>query len=117
MNAQQAAQAYADAFGHVGLSVSTGSYARLSYSKSIVEMNAEATAHARAEGQIGANSECFTLTWVFVPENERSELWHCAGNTMRYRGELAPEGSNAYVIYRSGYVTHTADGWDVTITG
>jgi len=117
LNAQQAAQAYADAFGYVGLSVSTGSYARLSHSKSIVEMNAEATAHARAEGQIGANSECFTLTWVFVPENERSELWHCAGNTMRYRGELAPEGSNAYVIYRSGYVTHTADGWDVTITG
>ena len=122
----EAAQEHCDRLLDVSLQVSTGSAFRYTYVKCLAESAEKETASFRETGKIGENQWAFTLTEIFVPENEAAYQYGMAGNTMDYAEyvrEYAPEAydpdvpEGACICWRVGYVTKEADGYHTRLVG
>lgn len=99
------------------LQVSKGSRFGFSFVKCDVTPAEDETAHFRKDGFIGENTWAVYATTIFVPENESAYNEAMAGNTEEYSGNDAEVPSGAFIYGRVGYVTLTADGWNVSIDG
>ena len=99
------------------LQVSKGSRFGFSFVKCDVTPAEEETAHFRKNGLIGENTWAVYATTIFVPENESAYDESMAGNTEQYSGNDAEVPPGALIYGRVGYVTLTADGWNVSIDG
>lgn len=99
------------------LQVSKGSEFGFSFVKCDVTPAEEETAHFRKEGLIDENTWAVYATTIFVPENESAYNQAMAGNTEEYSGNDADVPAGAFIYGRVGYVTLTADGWNVSIDG
>ena len=99
------------------LQVSKGSAFGFSFVKCDVTPAEDETAHFRKDGFIDENTWAVYATTVFVPENESAYNQAMAGNTEEYSGNDADVPAGAFIYGRVGYVTLTADGWNVSIDG
>lgn len=99
------------------LQVSKGSRFGFSFVKCDVTPAEKETAHFRKDGFIDENTWAVYATTIFVPENESAYNESMAGNTEEYSGNDAEVPPGAFIYGRVGYVTLTADGWNVSIDG
>lgn len=99
------------------LQVSKGSEFGFSFVKCDVTPAEDETAHFRKDGFIDENTWAVYATTIFVPENESAYNGAMAGNTEEYSGNDAEVPPGAFIYGRVGYVTLTADGWNVSIDG
>ena len=122
----EAAQEHCDTLLGVSLRVSPGSAFAYTWVRCAVEGAEEQTVHFREIGEIGENQWAFTMTELFVPENESAYHYGMAGNTLdydEYVRDYAPEDydpsvpEGACICWRVGYVTKDADGYHTVLVG
>ena len=99
------------------LEATPGSRYCYSYIDFTVEAAEDQTNFARRLGNIDDNTYAFTLTVVFVPENEKALTESMAGNTTGYTGDDPDVPAGAYTYTRCGYISLTEEGWQGWITG
>ena len=112
-----AAQEFCQTLEEKHLEVTDGSAFKFAYVQCLTEAAEDTTAAMREYGDIGENTWAFTLTTIFVPENQNALDYAMAGNTTEYDGgdPAVPEG--AWEYFRCGYMTLEADGWHGGLVG
>ena len=112
-----AAQAFCQTLEERHLAVSGGSSFKYTFVQCTVSAAEDTTAAFRERVEIGEDTWAFTLTTVFVPENEEALHRSMAGNTGAYDGgdPAVPEG--AYEYFRCGFITREDGRWRGELTG
>ena len=112
-----AAQEFCQTLEEKHLEVTSGSAFKYTFVQCITEPAEDTTAAMRERDEIGENTWAFTLTTIFVPENQNALDYSMAGNTTEYEGgdPTVPEG--AWEYYRCGYMTLEDDGWHGELVG
>lgn len=113
----KAAQEYCEHLYGKQLIVSSGSRYKYTFVTCKVSANEKQTELSRNKLYIDENTYCFSVENIFVPENDKAQLWGMAGSGTEYSGSDPGIPGGAYKNMSCGYAEKTDNGWKISIVG